>query len=108
MTSSHSSVDILLIFKFETDPVADSDAIIIGQNYRFTVINDFVLRYEWAEDNVFEDRTSTFAINRRFSRKHKPLIKETEHRLEIVTPTIHVSYDKKRFSPNGLTIEVTH
>ncbi|KAH0425254.1 glycosyl hydrolase family 31 [Colletotrichum camelliae] len=95
-------------FIFETDPVADSDAIIVGPNYRFTVINDFVLRYEWAEDNVFEDRASTFAINRRFPRKTKPLIKETEHRLEIVTPTIHVSYDKKRFSPHGLTIEVTH
>ncbi|TKW53539.1 Alpha-xylosidase [Colletotrichum tanaceti] len=98
----------MLQYEFKTDPVADGEAIIAGANYRFTVINDVVIRYEWAEDGVFEDRASTFAINRRFPRRHKPLIRDTESRLEIMTPTIHVTYDKKRFSPNGLVIEAIH
>ncbi|TQN65641.1 Alpha-xylosidase [Colletotrichum shisoi] len=98
----------MLQYEFDTDPVADEEAIIAGSNYRFTVINDFVIRYEWAEDGVFEDRASTFAINRRFPRQHKPLIRDTESQLEIITPTIHVTYDKKRFSPNGLVIEAIH
>lgn len=93
----------MLKYSFPSEPVADPDAIISGPKYRFTVINDVVLRYEWAEDGVFEDRPSTFAINRRFAHRPKPLVKENERGLEIITPTFHLSYDKKRFSSNGLT-----
>ncbi|KAJ4256031.1 hypothetical protein NW762_009105 [Fusarium torreyae] len=98
----------MLNYHFKTDPVADEDAVVSGRNYRFTIINDFVIRFEWAEDGVFEDRASTFAINRRFTRQHNHAVKETDNHLEIITPTIHVSYNKKRFSPSGLMIEVTH
>ncbi|KAI5464961.1 glycosyl hydrolases family 31-domain-containing protein [Mariannaea sp. PMI_226] len=93
-------------YPFATNPVADQDAIVSGPNYRFTLINNNVLRFEWAEDNIFEDRASIFAINRRFSERPKPLIRDTEHGLEIVTPTLHLSYDKKRFSPNGLVADL--
>jgi alpha-glucosidase (family GH31 glycosyl hydrolase) len=89
-------------YKFPTDPVAEPSSIIKGPNYRFTLIHEYVTRFEWAEDGVFEDRPSTFAINRRF---HPPEhhVRETEDFLEIITPSVHISYDKKRFSTNGLT-----
>lgn len=93
-------------YDFPTQPVADDDAIIPGPNYRFTIINDVVLRYEWAADGIFEDRASTFAINRRFSHRPTPVIKDTEDGLEIITPAIHLYYDKKRFSPNGFIINL--
>lgn len=93
-------------YKFPNDPVAESGSIIQGPKHRFTLINEFVIRYEWAEDGVFEDRPSTFAINRRFpTPEHQ--IHETDDLLEIHTPLCHVSYDKKRFSTNGLTASFT-
>ncbi|KAH6949063.1 putative alpha-xylosidase [Fusarium avenaceum] len=98
----------MLNYNFRTDPIPDVDALVSGPNYRFTIINDLVLRFEWAEDGIFEDRSSTFAINRRLTRQNKHTVKETDTHLEIITPTIHVSYDKKRFSPSGLKIEATH
>ncbi|KAF7562850.1 hypothetical protein G7046_g1266 [Stylonectria norvegica] len=89
---------------FKTDPVADEDATVTGSNYRFTAISNHVLRYEWAHDGVFEDRASTFAINRKFSERPKLRIVEKDDQLEIITPQFHLFYDKKRFSPNGLTV----
>ena len=89
-------------YKFPNDPVAEPGSIIKGPKYRFTLINEFVVRYEWAEDGVFEDRPSTFAINRRFpTPEHQ--VNESDDSLEIRTPVFHISYDKKRFSTNGLT-----
>ncbi|EGY16196.1 hypothetical protein VD0002_g2534 [Verticillium dahliae] len=90
-------------YKFLSDPVAHKASTITGSNYRFTVIKPSVLRYEWSPDGTFEDRASTFAINRKFD-KPDYSVKETEDLLEIVTPSLHLSYDKKRFSPNGFLV----
>ena len=53
-------------YKFETHPIANSGSIVQGPKYRFTLLNERLIRFEWAEDNDFEDRASTFAINREF------------------------------------------
>lgn len=91
-------------YKFPTDPVPASRAVVSGPNYRFTLIDDVVLRYEWSEDGIFEDRASSFVLNRNFSfPEHQ--VKDTEDLLEIKTPAFHLRYDKKRFSPNGLSVE---
>ncbi|RDW76010.1 hypothetical protein BP5796_06831 [Coleophoma crateriformis] len=90
-------------FVFPSKPKAHPDAIISGPQYRFTVLTDRLLRYEWAEDGQFVDQASTFAINREF-----PVpdfhTKDTEDSLEIVTKDFHLSYDKKRFSTGGLVV----
>ena len=44
------------------------EAVVIGSRYRFTVLSDRLIRYEWAEDGQFEDRSWTFAINRAFEK----------------------------------------
>ena len=93
-------------YKFPNDPVATPESIVKGDQYRFTVINEFVIRYEWAEDGVFEDRPSTFAINRRFDTPEFQ-VTESEELLEIRTPSAHLSYDKKRFSTSGLKVSFT-
>ncbi|KAF2105194.1 glycoside hydrolase [Lophiotrema nucula] len=88
-------------YKFPCEPVANEDSSVTGPQYRFTILDDKVLRYEWAEDGVFEDRASTFAINRRFPRPEFR-VEDTDDELNIITPSLHLTYDKKRFSPNGL------
>ncbi|RMZ74795.1 hypothetical protein DV737_g5740, partial [Chaetothyriales sp. CBS 132003] len=93
-------------YKFDSSPLANPKAIVQGANYRFTVITDRLLRYEWAPDNQFEDRASTFAINRhfptpKFSVKTKADTAE-DGGLEIITDHFHLDYDGKPFSPSGL------
>src|ERR1700712_1470342 len=71
-------------YKFTCEPLANSESIVAGPHYRFTIINDKVIRYEWSEDGVFEDRASTFAINRKFP-KPEFLVEDKENQLEIST-----------------------
>ncbi|KAJ5619216.1 CAZyme family GH31 [Penicillium lagena] len=88
---------------FSTNPVANSQAIVSGSNFRFTILADRLIRYEWASDGCFEDRASTFAINRHFPTSKFHTV-ENDHNLEIITDHFHLSYDKKRFSPAGLVV----
>ena len=88
-------------YHFPTTPLANSAAIVSGPNYRFTILSDRLLRYEWSHDGHFEDHASTFAINRYFP-KPEFRVKETEDGLEIITAGFHLDYDKQRFSPSGL------
>lgn len=85
------------------EPLASPDAVIAGENYRFTLLGGNVIRYEWSCDGQFEDRASTFAINRSFPAPDRH-IRDVEDQLEIITPSFHLTYDKKRFSPGGLTV----
>ncbi|KAK7983517.1 hypothetical protein PG989_010919 [Apiospora arundinis] len=87
---------------FPCEPIANEESVVEGPQYRFTIINDKVLRYEWAEDGVFEDRASTFAINRKFPKPKFRVRDNREDELSIITPSLHLTYNKKRFSLNGL------
>ena len=88
---------------FTMNPVANPQAIVSGPNYRFTVLTDRLLRYEWAADGQFEDRASTFAINRHFPAPKFHVV-GSDDGLEIITDHFHMSYDKQRFSPAGLVV----
>lgn len=54
------------LYKFPSKPVASPGAVVGGKDlpYRFTVLADGLVRYEYASDHVFEDRASTFAVFR--------------------------------------------
>ncbi|RCI14535.1 hypothetical protein L249_6589 [Ophiocordyceps polyrhachis-furcata BCC 54312] len=81
--------------------------IVAGEHYRFTILTDGLLRYEWAPDGVFEDRPSFFAAARHASRpvpEYK--VYETAEKLEIMTARFHLTYDKKEFTPYGLFVVV--
>jgi alpha-glucosidase (family GH31 glycosyl hydrolase) len=91
-------------YKFANDPLPNPKSVISGPQYRFTVLNEHVLRYEWAEDGQFEDRPSTFALFRKFPTPTFR-VQDTDDTLIIITPLIRLTYDKKRFSPGGLFVE---
>jgi alpha-glucosidase (family GH31 glycosyl hydrolase) len=93
-------------YNFPSEPLANAESTITGPQYRFTIIDDKVLRYEWSSDGIFEDRASTFAINRKFA-KPEFRIEDKEDQLEIFTPRFHLTYDKQRFSENGLVVQFT-
>ncbi|KAK8915673.1 hypothetical protein H634G_07907 [Metarhizium anisopliae BRIP 53293] len=90
-------------YAFPCDPLANPAAVISGPTYRFTLLGETVLRYEWAEDGVFEDRASVFAINRNFT-PPEFTVNDTEKHVEVVARNFHITYDKRRFSRSGFTI----
>ncbi|KAM0480741.1 hypothetical protein ACHAP7_004977 [Fusarium lateritium] len=94
-------------YTIPTKPLANKDSIVAGDQWRFTLINDIVLRYEWSEDGVFEDRPSTFALNREFSTP-KFTVSDTSDQLEIRAEAFQVTYNKKRFDRYGLVISFTN
>lgn len=73
-----------------------------GTKYRFTVLADGLLRYEWAPDGHFEDRPSSFAINRLQINAPEYQVKDSDDRLEIITSRFRLTYDKQEFTPYGL------
>ncbi|MCJ1303250.1 hypothetical protein MMC08_006058 [Hypocenomyce scalaris] len=87
-------------------PNANTEAVVGGtDHYRFTVLTDGLLRYEWAPDNQFEDRPSVFAVCRDLP-VPEFRVKEKSDTLEIITERFHLTYDKSPFSPNGFSVLV--
>lgn len=87
------------------NPVARPESIVQGSHWRFTIIGENVLRYEWSEDGIFEDRPSTFAVNRDLPTPMYRVV-DTDNKLDIISSTFHLTYDKKRFSTNGLSVSI--
>jgi alpha-glucosidase (family GH31 glycosyl hydrolase) len=94
-------------YTFPRQPRADPKAIVGGAKcqYRFTVLESSLIRYEWASDGKFEDRASVFALNRLRTVPDFRLI-EHDHSLEIITDSLHLRYDKGPFNASGLTCEL--
>ena len=47
------------------DPQTDPGAVVVAGNARFTVLTPRLIRMEWSEDGVFEDRATLTFVNRR-------------------------------------------
>ncbi|OCK75121.1 glycoside hydrolase family 31 protein [Lepidopterella palustris CBS 459.81] len=92
-------------YDFPTSPVAHPGAIVAGDKYRFTVLTDGLIRYEWADDGKFEDRASTFAICRKLAVPDYYLW-DRGHVIEIITQRFHLVYNKKEFSSEGFAVQL--
>lgn len=87
-------------------PSANPECVVSGPNYRFTVLTEGLVRYEYAPDGIFEDRASTFAINRGLGFVPDFKTYEDETGLEIITSRFHLTYDRQPFSSSGLLVDV--
>jgi len=97
----HTYLPRMKDYVFSSKPKANADAIVQGSHYRFTVLTDRLIRYEWSYDGKFEDRASTFALNREFPVPKFRTIDNNDE-LEIITDHFHLTYDKKKFTASGL------
>ena len=97
------SVNNISVLGFK--PKADPKFCIEGENYRITVLTDRLLRLEDSESGAFEDHATRFAANRSFD---KPCFEQffKDGYLHIKTTHLHLIYDQKPFTPNGLRIIV--
>ena len=89
-------------------PVPQTSSIVGGNGakYRFTVLKDGVVRYEWAPDGEFEDRPSAFAAQRNQTTVPDFRVRESDSSLEIITARFHLTYNKEEFSAHGLSAVV--
>lgn len=87
------------------DPAASSKSIVEGDKYRFTILTSKLVRIEYSENNRFEDAQTKMVLNRKFPTPDYKVY-DSEHLLKIVTKDLIVKYDKKEFSPYGLSVEL--
>ncbi len=83
----------------------NNKAIVCGDTYRFTVLTPELIRMEYQENGIFEDRKTQRVVNRVF-KVPEYRVKESTDRLEIITESLHLVYDKSVFSSSGLSIQV--
>ena len=90
-------------YKYNTSPMCKEDAIVKGEKYRFTILTPSLIRMEYSDNGVFEDRATQVVINRNFDvpkftvfKKGDMLVIRTE-RLELYYHTQHP------FSESSLT-----
>ncbi len=90
---------------FDMHPKADERFVVKGEKYRITVLTEQMLRLEYSEDGVFEDRATRLAFNRAFDTPEYEVYRE-DGLLHIVTKHIHLRYDEKKFSEVGMQITI--
>jgi len=91
--------------RIESRPVAAAAAVVRGENFRFTLLTEGLIRLEYAADGVFEDRASAFALFRDLPVPPFRVI-DGPHHLEIITDRVHLVYDRGPFTASGLSIQV--
>ena len=88
----------------QNNPKASAKAVVTDGNARFTVLTDRLIRMEWAEDGVFEDRATLGIVNREL-----PVPKFTSAKkngiLTIKTGKVTLTYRGGRFAPENLQVK---
>ena len=91
------------IYKVETRPNALAANMVVGDKYRITILTEGLLRLEYSEDGVFEDRATQMVFFRDFP-EVKYRVLHTENGIEIHTSRIQMIYNEKEFSSHRLSI----
>ncbi|RDU25026.1 glycoside hydrolase family 31 protein [Anaerosacchariphilus polymeriproducens] len=91
--------------QLNTRPNAREENIVQGEKYRFTVLTPQLIRMEYSETGVFENRASQIVINRDFEQCDYRIIDQDDN-LVIITSNLRVMYNKQEFSAYGLSVQV--
>lgn len=92
-------------YQIQADSVCRKENVIEGTCYRISVLTAGLIRLEYSEKGIFEDRPTQVVWTRNLGPCDFQ-VADTEDSLEITTERIHLYYDKKRFSAEGLFIKV--
>ena len=89
----------------EFRPIAQKEAQVVTGKARFTILTPRLIRLEWAEDGVFEDRASLGIVNRDL-----PVpafkVRRNARRTVITTDAVTLTYTGTgRFDGNNLKVE---
>ena len=91
----------------QDDPQAAPGAVVISGNARFTVLTSRLIRMEWAEDALFEDRATLAVVNRKLE-VPSFRVKKTGSGVVITTKDLTLRYKGPgRFSEKNLSVTFT-
>ena len=93
------------IYKVSTRPAALPANMVVGDQYRITVLTDALIRLEYCEDGQFEDRATQTVFYRDFPETDYRVLR-SEDGIEIHTSRLQLIYNEKEFSSHGLSIQV--
>ena len=93
------------VYKVQTRPLALEANIVKGEKYRITMLTEGLVRLEYSEDGIFEDRATQMAFYRDFPETDYRVVR-SEDGIEIHTSRIHLIYNEQEFSSHGLSIQV--
>lgn len=92
-------------YRIQTESECRRENVIVGACYRISVLTAGLIRLEYEDEGIFVDQPTQIVWNRNLGvcdfQTH-----DTEDTLEVITDRIHLHYNKKRFSAEGLYIEV--
>ena len=78
-----------------TNSKSNDSAIFRGNKYRITVLSEVLIRFEYNDKGIFEDRPSELAINRNFE-VPKMEVKQDNNFLQIKTNYFYLQYHKEK------------
>jgi len=90
--------------KLLLNPVAPITSVHQTTDYRLTFLTSRLFRFESSLDGAFENRASTFAINRNLPSPKFDLVNGPNGSTEVFTDHLVIEYDGKEFSPGGFTV----
>ena len=93
------------MYKVETRSAALAANMVTGKKYRITLLTEGLIRLEYSEDGIFEDRATQMVFFRDFPKTDFRVI-TGKGGIEIHTSRIHLIYNEKEFSSHGLSIQV--
>ena len=79
---------------------SNPESVFKGNKYRITILTDRLIRLEYNENGVFEDRPSIFAQNRNFA-KPDFNVSENNNTLKIITKYFELEYKKEKKFDGG-------
>ena len=87
--------------------MADEASVIRGRKYRFTILTSRLIRIEYDENGIFEDRATFTVVNRKFNPPDFKIATEGNV-LKITTEHICLTYDTtSKFSQESLKVSYT-
>ncbi len=92
-------------YKLKSHPVCSEGAAVLGEKYRITVLTPALIRLEYNEKGVFEDRATQSILNRNFTVPQFQVV-ETADELSVYTERLELHYDRNPFAANGLRIKI--
>lgn len=83
-------------FKIDATNAKSPDSIVFsGKKYRITILSEILIRFEYNEKGVFEDRPTEFALNRYFD-PPKMEVNQDNNYLQVLTSYFTLQYHKEK------------
>ena len=93
-------------FRLDATPAMRADNVVSGEHWRIGLITDSLVRFEWSDSGVFENRPTQTVLNRDFGSPVERRVTERDGRVIIDTAALTIVYDQQLFSKEGLSVVV--